>query len=88
MTLAFPNPSRNYDASVHCVRFCGHDSAIEVSFFLELEALTKIHPQAIALEAEILSAFDTQIDSIQKAAIKVYRQNKRKYVFTLSADNF
>lgn len=88
MTLAFPNPSRNYDASVNCVRFCGHDSAIEVSFFVELAALTKIHPQAIASEAEILSAFDTQIDAIQKAAIKAYKQNKGKYVFSLSVDNF
>lgn len=88
MTLAFPNPTRSYDASVDCVRFSGHDSAIEVSFFLEVKALHKINPELIQLEAEILNAFDTRIDIIHSAATKAYRQNKGKYVCTLSANNF
>ena len=88
MTLDFPNPSRSFDSTVNCVRFSGHDSAIEVSFFLELTALEKLHPEMIHLEPEILHAFDEQIDKIHAAAIKVYGKNKRKYVHTLSPDSF
>lgn len=88
MTLAFPNPSRNFDASVKCVRFSGHDTAIEVSFFLELTALTKIHTGALELEADILRAFDAKLDTIHKAATKAYKENKGKYVCTLSTGDF
>lgn len=88
MALAFPNPTRSFDASVDCVRFSGHDSAIEVSFFVEVTALTKLYPELIQLEPEILDAFDTQLEKIHKAATKAYRQNKGKYVCTLSSDNF
>jgi hypothetical protein len=88
MALAFPNPTRSFDSTVNCVRFSGHDSAIEVSFFVEIDALVKIYPELIQQEAEILSAFDAQIEEIHKAATKVYKQNKGKYVFTLSSDNF
>lgn len=88
MTLAFPNPTRNFDPTVNCVRFSGHDSAIEVSFFVEVSALVKLYPELIQQEPEILDAFDTQIETIHKAATKAYGQNKRKYVCTLSPDNF
>ncbi len=88
MAIAFHNPTRTYDATVNCVRFSGHDSAIEVSFFVEIAALEKIHPEAIQLESEILDAFDAQIEKIHKAANKAYKQNKGNYVCTLSSDNF
>ncbi len=88
MALSFPNPSRSFDPTVNCVRFSGHDSAIEVSFFLEIDALEKIYPELIQLESEIFDAFDTQIEKIHKAATKAYGQNKRKYVCVLSSDNF
>ena len=32
MALNFPNPSRSYDASRHCVCFWGYDGAREVAF--------------------------------------------------------
>ena len=88
MTLTFPNPSRSFDPTANCVRFSGHDSAIEVSFFMEVSALVKIDPELIQLESEILDAFDTHIRKIQKAATKAYRKNKRKYVCTLSSEYF
>lgn len=88
MALAFPNPSRSFDSTVNCVRFSGHDSAIEVSFFVEVTALEKLYPELIQLESEILDAFDTQIDKIHDAAIKAYRKSKGKYVYTLSPDSF
>jgi len=88
MALAFPNPSRSYDSTVNCVRFSGHDSAIEVSFFVEVRALEKLYPELMQLEPEILDAFDTQIGKIHDAAIKVYAKNKGTYVYTLSPDSF
>lgn len=39
MKLTFPNPSRSFDESGKRVRFWGYDRAIEVSFFVEAEAL-------------------------------------------------
>ncbi len=88
MALAFPNPSRSFDPTVNCVRFSGHDSAIEVAFFMEVNALVTICPELVQQESAILEAFDTKIDTIHKAATKVYRQHKRKYVCTLSSDDF
>jgi hypothetical protein len=37
--IDFPNHSRSYDATRHAVRFWGHDSAIEASFFIDEDAL-------------------------------------------------
>ncbi len=88
MTLAFPNPSRSFDTSVQCVRFCGHDTAIEVSFFLSVDALAKIHRGPVEQEADILRAFDTELHTIHKAAAKAYKENKGKYVCTLSTGDF
>ena len=88
MALAFPNPSRSYDSTVDCVRFSGHDSAIEVSFFVQVKALEKLCPALTQLEPDILDTFDTQIDKIQEAAIRVYEKNEGRYVYTLSPDSF
>ncbi len=88
MTLAFPNPTRSFDPSANCVRFCGHDSAIEVSFFVEVGAIAKIDPNLIQKEAEILTAFDLHIEKIKKAATKAYDKGKGTYVCTLTAECF
>jgi Protein of unknown function (DUF1488) len=37
--IDFPNLSRSYDVTRHVVRFWGHDSAIEASFFIDEDAL-------------------------------------------------
>ena len=42
MALGFPNESRYYDEAMHAVRFWGHDGAMEASFFVGGEALTKL----------------------------------------------
>ncbi len=39
MPLIFPNPSRAYDATRRAVRFWGHDSAMEASFYVSEDAL-------------------------------------------------
>jgi hypothetical protein len=42
--IDFPNHSRSYDSTRRAVRFWGHDSAIEASFFIDEDALTRIQP--------------------------------------------
>ena len=44
MALRFPNVSRSYDTSRRAVRFWGHDSAMEASFFVSEEALKRVQP--------------------------------------------
>ena len=41
MALNFPNQMRSYDASRRAVRFWGHDSAMEASFFVTEDALKR-----------------------------------------------
>ena len=42
MALRFPNNSRSYDATRRAIRFWGYDSAMEASFFVDVEALKRI----------------------------------------------
>lgn len=88
MSLDFPNPSRSFDPTVNCVRFTGYDTAIEVSFFIEVDALLKLDPQMGQAEADILHAFDTHLDEIHKAAASLYGKTQRTYVCTLTSENF
>lgn len=86
MALHFPNASRNYDASRHCVRFWGHDFTTEVSFYLEEEALFKISPYSDHDEASMLHVFDVNLARIQEAASTVYaRSPQRQSYLRLSA---
>jgi hypothetical protein len=77
MTLSFPNRSRHYDATRHAVRFWGYDSAMETSFFVSEDALTKIHPNIHRCEAGFLSAFDSHRELFCKAALNAYGRTKR-----------
>ena len=54
MTLNFPNGSRSYDARRNLIRFWGYDSALEISFFVEVSALNKLNPQTRNAEAGYL----------------------------------
>ena len=88
MTIAFPNPSRSFDPTVNCVRFTGYDSAVEVSFFLQVDALLKLHPTMGQVEQDILQAFDAHLEEIHEAAASLYGQGQRTYVCTLTPENF
>jgi hypothetical protein len=46
LMIDFPNHSRSYDSTRRAVRFWGHDSAIEASFFISEDALRRIQPDA------------------------------------------
>jgi hypothetical protein len=87
MSLNFPNQSRSYDATLRAVRFWGHDGAMEASFFVNEEALRRIHPDMRSDEAGLLSAFDSHRDLIHATASKVYKRG-RKGSYELGPDDF
>ena len=79
MPLAFPNDSRSYDATRRAVRFWGHDSAMEWSFFVTEDALKHMHPAMDRDEAGMLS-FYIHRDVIRAAAAAAYaREQKGSY---------
>ncbi len=84
MALSFPNQSRSYDSRQHCVRFWAYDHALEISFFVEADALCRMDPSAARDERGLLAAFDLHRGRILKAAESVYvRHGKGSY--TLAA---
>lgn len=87
MALRFPNPSRFYDASRRAVRFWGHDSAMETSFFVTEDALKHIQPGLRADENGLLGAFDANRDLIYAAAAKVYARG-HKGSYDLNGEDF
>lgn len=90
MTLTFPNPSRSFDEARNAVRFTGYDGMLQVPFFVEADALTKIGADlqsSGALETKYLSAFDALRNSIYDVARKVYSRGHNT-AYTLKAADF
>jgi hypothetical protein len=85
--IDFPNQSRSYDATRRAVRFWGSDSAIETSFFISEDALTRIQPGVSLDEPGFLSVFDANRDLICAAAARVYVRGK-KGSYDLGANDF
>src|ERR1700722_5461548 len=77
MTLAFPNESRSFDGTRRAVRFWGHDSAMEATFFVTESALKSVQPDMRLDEAGMLGAFDANRNRIYAAAAKVYSRGRR-----------
>ena len=75
--IDFPNHSRSYDTTRRAVRFWGHDSAIEASFFTNEDALKQIQPNVRLDELGFLKVFDANRDRICAAAAKVYVRGSR-----------
>jgi hypothetical protein len=89
MKLNFPNPSCSFDATKNRVGFWGYDSTIEVSFFVEVDALKKLCPEMGNAEAEFLEAFDAARKRIHAVAEEVYaRGRKGSYAYILAAADF
>ena len=92
MALIFPNASRSYDERRNLVRFWGYDSALEVCFFVEVDALHKLLELTQQNDsdwkgADCLDAFDRARERIEEAAIKVYtRRHPGPYL--LVAEDF
>jgi len=88
MTIGFPNHSRSYDAARRRIRFWGHVSALEVTFFLEEDAIFKLCPRTKNVEAGILAGFDTAWARIQEVAGKLYARGQRRAFYVLAASDF
>lgn len=89
--INFPNPSRSYDDIGHGVRFWGYDKTIEIAFFVEEEALSKVNPGTSDDEAGYLDTFDVNRDRICKVAGTLYSRGRRSsYIFsyTLTKSDF
>lgn len=85
--LNFPNRSRSYDQTRHRIRFWGYDSALEISFFLEVGTLYKLLPKTPDNEAGYLEAFDAGRDRIYEVAKKVYGRSRHSS-YVLAASDF
>ena len=89
MSLNFPNPSRSFDISNSRVCFWGYDSAIEIAFFVEVDALKLLCPEKVSAGESVLDVFDAVTDEIHRVANEVYvRGDKRYYAYTLVARDF
>ena len=86
MMLSFPNPSRFYDATRRAVRFWGHDSAMEASFFVDADALKRIKPDMPLDEVGLLGTFDSNRKLIYATAAKVYERRRRGSYDLVAAD--
>jgi Protein of unknown function (DUF1488) len=85
--LDFPNPSRFFDSTRRAVRFWGHDSAMEWSFFVTEDALKQLQPNSARDEASLLLAFDTNRAKIYAAAKTAFAR-ERKGSYELIAKDF
>ncbi len=87
MTINFPNLSRSYDPRHHSVRFWGHDDALEVTFLVEEDALTRLDEATPRTEEGFLVTFDRNRERIFTAARKAYSRRGSGF-YTLAAANF
>ena len=72
--LSFPNPSRMYDATRHCVCFWGYDNAArEIAFLVDDSMLTKLNPGADSGESSLLATFDRNREQILGLARTLYK---------------
>jgi len=86
MALSFPNQSRSFDATRRAVRFWGHDSAMEASFFVTDDALRRITPDMRFDEDGFLSVFDLNRNLIYAIAAKVYGRGRKGSYELIAAD--
>ncbi|MDH5447043.1 MAG: DUF1488 domain-containing protein [Gammaproteobacteria bacterium] len=89
MRLSFPNQTRSFDDSKNRVCFWGYDKTIEVTFFVEVDALKQLCPKLIEAETGYLQAFDTTRKKIEKVANNMYENNKqRAFSYIIVARDF
>ncbi len=96
MSISFPNVSRSYDPRRRRVRFWGYDRALEISFFVDADALGAAKPGPAGgesggdldrAEAEALQAFDDGLTRIHEVAASVYARH-HGYTHLLTAADF
>lgn len=97
MSISFPNASRSYDPSRRRVRFWGYDSALEIAFFVDADALvgepagadvnSSDGPSPERTETAVLQAFDDGLDRIHEVAAAAYARG-HGYAHALTAADF
>ena len=65
MALSFPNKSRAFDATRRAVRFWGHDSAMEVAFFITEDALKRVEPHMRGVSGHIEPAMRVGVEGTE-----------------------
>ncbi|ABE37194.1 hypothetical protein DR64_8468 [Paraburkholderia xenovorans LB400] len=70
--LDFPNPSRSYDASRHCVCFWGYDNSREITFMVDDAMLRNLQPGVGSDERSVLGVFDEFREKVLEIAKKQY----------------
>jgi hypothetical protein len=86
MALSFPNVSRSYDGLRQSVFFWGYDSAFEVSFHINRDALQRIAGRSFTMESELLQAFDANRQQIHRVATQLYARRRSNYLSLLPSD--
>jgi Protein of unknown function (DUF1488) len=83
MALNFPNPSRSYDASRHCVCFWGYDNSREIAFLIDDAVTLNLGGATGSDEPSVLAAFDSHRDEILQLAKKAYGGGpQRRYIIS------
>jgi hypothetical protein len=89
MTLEFPNESRIFEDAKRRIRFWGYDQAIEITFFVGIDALLKLKPEITDTSAGYLDVFDEFREQIRCVAEQCYSRGKQKaYAYRLLAQEF
>jgi hypothetical protein len=86
VALSFPNVSRSYDSARQSVFFWGYDSAFEVSFHINREALQRVAKLPCTSESDLLRAFDVNRSRIHEVAAKAYARKGGNYFGLLAKD--
>ena len=76
VSLNFPNAIRSYNVSNRDITFWGHDSAIEITFVIELFALQMVRGDMSTDEQALCQTFDQNIKLIHAIAKRVYDKMK------------
>jgi len=79
MGLSFPNPVRSFDAGRACVSFWGSDTALEITFQIDFDALRRFSPGLGDGEPETLAIFDANREAILEAASAAYSRHRIAY---------
>lgn len=87
MALTFPNRSRSYDEMAQRIRFRGYDGMFEISFAVEVNALSNAKSASPNSEAGHLAAFDAARESIHNVAREAYSHG-RKNIYVLTPADF
>lgn len=87
MSLAFPNASRSFEPARRAVRFWGHESQFEFTFYIDAEALHRLDPRGLDDEASLLRTFDAHRPRIEHAASAAHSRGRQSF-YRLSASDF